>query len=67
MASGSTDFVAGHPDPLVALSDDANLGKVPPWKFEMTNNFDNMASYASVKSNLWPGAFAVARDRLVLG
>lgn len=59
----STDPAVEYPDLFVALSDDAYADDVSPWKFETTNPFDGSAAHTSVRSNLWPGAFAVARER----
>lgn len=39
---------------------------IAPWKIETTNPFDRKASFISVKSNIWPGAFAVTRDKYAL-
>lgn len=47
---------------FVSLSDDAYMDKCPPWKFETTNTFDHRTAYVAVKSHIWPGAFAVARE-----
>ncbi|CAI6354534.1 unnamed protein product [Macrosiphum euphorbiae] len=47
------------------LSNDAYMGEMPPWKFELTNRFDHTNTYATIRSNLWPGAHAVARENLL--
>ncbi|VVC44774.1 Radial spokehead-like protein [Cinara cedri] len=63
--TASIDSVTEVPDPLIPLSEDVYADKVPPWKFETINQFDGTATHASVKSILWPGAFAVACESLV--
>ncbi|KAL5237466.1 hypothetical protein ACI65C_004876 [Semiaphis heraclei] len=55
---------ANHLDIFGNLSNDAYMGEMPPWKFELTNRFDHTNTYATVRSNLWPGAHAVARENL---
>lgn len=65
LESGSTLDSIGSAEELVALSNDVYAGDVPPWRFATTSQFDGMATHASVRSNLWPGAFAVAHGRLV--
>lgn len=52
-----------HKELFVNLSEDAYVDEVPPWKFEVTNPFDHRTAYVTVKSNLWPGAFAVTRQK----
>lgn len=54
------------PDIFGVLSDDADVGDVSPWKFEMTNPFDHKATYVTIRSNLWPGAYAVTREKYVI-
>ncbi|XP_022171447.1 radial spoke head protein 4 homolog A-like [Myzus persicae] len=54
-----------HLDIFGNLSNDAYVGEMPPWKFELTNRFDHTNTYATIRSNLWPGAHAVARDNLL--
>lgn len=52
-----------YSDIFASLSDDANVDELSPWKFEMSNPFDYTATYVVVKSNIWPGAFTVAREK----
>lgn len=56
------DYDDGDSDLFSNLSDDVYMGVVP-WKIETTNPFDHKASLVVVKSNIWPGAFAVTRDK----
>lgn len=37
-----------------------------PWKCEMTNPFDHETSYVTIKSHIWPGAFAVTREKYII-
>lgn len=55
-----------YADIFVKLSEDAYVGEIPPWKFELSNPFDSRATYVIVKSNVWPGAFVVAREKCAL-
>ncbi|XP_026819794.1 radial spoke head protein 6 homolog A-like [Rhopalosiphum maidis] len=54
-----------HLDIFGDLSNDAYVGEMPPWKFELTNQFDHTITYTTIRSNLWPGAHAVARENLL--
>ncbi|XP_025208612.1 radial spoke head protein 4 homolog A-like [Melanaphis sacchari] len=54
-----------HLDIFGNLSNDAYVGEMPPWKFELTNRFDHTITYVTIRSNLWPGAHAVARENLL--
>jgi len=55
-----------HLDIFGNLSNDAYMGEMPPWKFELTNWFDHTNTYVTIKSNLWPGAYTVAREKYLL-
>lgn len=59
MGRGDGDYL----DIFEDLSHDAYADEIPPWKFELTNQFDHTITYATVRSNLWPGAYAVAREK----
>lgn len=61
--STSFDQDDEYPDLFVPLSDDIYADKVPPWKFELTNPFDHKTTYVTIKSILWPGAFAVTHNK----
>ncbi|KAF0764875.1 radial spoke head protein 6 A-like [Aphis craccivora] len=61
MGRGDGDYL----DIFGDLSHDAYADEMPPWKFELTNRFDHTITYATVRSNLWPGAYAVARENLL--
>jgi len=52
-----------HLDIFENISNDAYAGEMPAWKFELTNPFDHTVAYATIRSNLWPGAHAVAREK----
>lgn len=61
----ATGDVDESPDILATLVGDARTNDEPTssWKFEITNPFDHRITYISAKSNRWPGALAVARDK----
>lgn len=50
---------------LTPLSEDATIEGVPAWSTRSTSDLLPSLALGIIRSNLWPGAYAFARGRLV--
>lgn len=53
------------PPLLTPLSEDAATDSVTPWTTRQSSRVQPDTAVALIRSNLWPGAFAFAADKLV--
>ncbi|KAK4469458.1 hypothetical protein MN116_007009 [Schistosoma mekongi] len=51
------------PPLLTPLSEDADIGSIPPWSTRITSQLIPHYAYAVLSSNVWPGAYALAQGR----
>ncbi|XP_018650162.1 putative radial spokehead-l [Schistosoma mansoni] len=51
------------PPLLTPLSEDAEIGGIPPWSTRITSQLIPHYAYAVLSSNIWPGAYALAQGR----
>lgn len=51
------------PPLLTPLSEDAEIGSIPPWSTRITSQLIPHYAYAVLSSNIWPGAYALAQGR----
>ena len=54
------------PPLLTPLSEDAEIGSMPPWTAKMSSNLIPQYAIACINSNLWPGAHAFGNAKYVL-
>ncbi|CAH8840240.1 unnamed protein product [Trichobilharzia szidati] len=51
------------PPLLTPLSEDAEIGSIPPWSTRITSQLIPHYAFAVLSSNVWPGAYAIAQGR----
>lgn len=51
------------PSLLTSLSEDTLLDAVPAWTTRVSSEIQLDTAIAAVRSNLWPGAIAFAKDK----
>uniref|UniRef100_A0A0C9QX34 RSPH4A protein n=1 Tax=Fopius arisanus TaxID=64838 RepID=A0A0C9QX34_9HYME len=51
------------PSLLSPLSEDSLIGTIPPWTTRLSSRIQEDTAFAVVRSNLWPGAVAFAKDK----
>lgn len=53
------------PPLLSPLSEDISIDGTAPWSIRLSSKLVPHAAVAVVRSNLWPGAYAFAKDKSV--